>query len=618
MFIKKIDKSNSEGKKYTYYRLCESIRIGNKTRHNNLLNMGSLSNLEEDDRKALANRIEDLYLGNNTLFVDISDTVETLAVRFYKELRNKYKQFQNQTSLPVTHKDIETIPSKDMELIDINSIQHDEVREVGAEWLCIQAIEELGITDFLALQNWDKETINKSLTLLVSRAVYPASEHKTSQWMAVNSGITELVFKEHRSLSHQLLYKIGDKLYEQREALGKHLSTKTNELFNLSDKIIFYDLTNTYFEGRKTNSTLSQFGRSKEKRSDAKLVSLALVVDAEGFVKHNKIYEGNIYEAHTLLRTIESLSASTNSEKALIVMDAGIATEENLTMLKKEGYDYLCVTRAKLKEYKAVNVAANPIEITDNRDNKIQLQQIIKAGCTDCYMYIHSDMKAVKEASMEAHYSKRFEEELDSLAKAIHTKGGTKKTAKVYERLGRIKERYPTANKHYKIIVEEKNQIATLITYSRNQLPDPKQTQGVYFLRTSLKEFDEKTIWSIYNTLTEVEATFRTLKTDLNLRPVYHQKDSRTEAHIHLGVLAYMIVNTIRYKLKQKGIYHDWRNIIRIMNTQKMVTSSFKNSTGQIIITKKCSQPISEVTAIYHATKYKSMPFSLKKYVVPH
>lgn len=123
-------------------------------------------------------------------------------------------------------------------------------------------------------------------------------------------------------------------------------------------------------------------------------------------------------------------------------------------------------------------------------------------------MHIRSKMKAVKEASMEAHYSKRFEAELDQLAKAIHTKGGTKKATKVYERLGRIKEWYPAANKHYKITVEEKNQIATLITYSPNQLPEPKQTQGTYFLLTSLKENDEKTIWNIYNTLTEVEATF--------------------------------------------------------------------------------------------------------------
>ena len=124
-------------------------------------------------------------------------------------------------------------------------------------------------------------------------------------------------------------------------------------------------------------------------------------------------------------------------------------------------------------------------------------------------------------------------------------------------------------------------------------------------------------IWDIYNTLTEEEATFRTLKTDLSLRPVHRQKDSRTEAHIHLGVLAYMVVNTIRYKLKQQNIHHDWSNIIRIMNTQKIVTTSIKNNKGQVILLKKCSQPNSQAAAIYQATKYKQMPFSLKKYVVP-
>lgn len=300
MFIKKIEKGNRNGQKYIYYRLCESVRIGIKTRHNNLLNLGTLSGLDQDDLKALANRIESMYLGTITFFVAVSAKVETLAVRFSKELRDKYKKDKNESS-PIVP---QALPAKDLELVDINTIEHDEVREAGAEWLCLQAIEELGIAALLASQNWDKETINKALALLVSRAVYPASEHKTAQWMQSSSAITELIFKEHQSLSHQQLYKIGDKLYEQKEALGKHLSTRTNELFDVSDKIIFYDLTNTYFEGRKASSELAQFGRSKEKRSDAKLVSLAMVVNAEGFVKYSKIYEGNIYEPHTLLETV--------------------------------------------------------------------------------------------------------------------------------------------------------------------------------------------------------------------------------------------------------------------------------------------------------------------------
>jgi len=617
MFIKKIDKKNANGKVYTSFRLCESIRIGNKPRHHILLNLGALEGVSSDEKKELSNHIEYLYLGQTPLFDPVSDKVKTLAVRFYKKLRDKYKEEKDRPISIGENHDLQEPIITDFETVDINSIEHDEVREIGAEWLCMQAIQELGIAALLASQNWNDEQINKALTLLISRAVYPASEHKTSQWLDSSSAVTRIVFGQQRSISHQQLYKVGDMLYEQQELLTKHLSTKTNDLFHLNDKIIFYDLTNTYFEGRKVKSKLSQYGRSKEKRSDAKLVSLALVVNGEGFVKYSKIYEGNIFEGHTLLATIESLSANTNAIKPLIVMDAGIATEENLNLLKEKGYDYLCVSRAKLKDYKVAAPETAAIEISDKRNHKIELQMVVKEGATDQYMYIRSEMKAVKEASMEAHYSKRFEQELEQLAKTIHTKNGTKTVKAVCERLGRIKERYPSANKHYKIEIKEKNKIVTLITFSKIPPATHTNTHGVYFLRTSLKENDEKIIWTIYNTLTEIEATFRTLKTDLHLRPVYHQKDSRTEAHIHLGVLAYMVVNTIRYKLKQNGIQHDWSNIVRIMNTQKLVTTSIKNTNNQIIIIEKCSQPNEQVLEIYNATKYKSTPFKIKKHVVP-
>jgi hypothetical protein len=621
MFLKKITKGNKTAKVYTYYRLCESIRIGDKSRHRILLNVGELPGLDEHERKMLANRIEALYHGNNTLFLEIPPKVEQLAIKFYKELRDKYQtavttgtEVASGTNPPATD------PVKDMELVDLNSIEHDEVREVGAEWLCLQAIEELKIADLLAEKQWDKDSIATAVAHLVSRAVYPASEHKTAQWMADSSAVISLLFKEKKIISYQTLYKISKQLYEQKDGLEKHLSTKTNELFDLKDKIIFYDLTNTYFEGRKESSKIARFGRSKEKRSDAKLVSLALVINGEGFVKYSKIYEGNISEPSTLEATIESLSASTSlgSTKPAVVIDAGIATEDNLAMLKEKGYDYLCVTRSKLKDYKAAEGSENTVELLDNRKNKIHLQYVVKEGSTDRFMYIRSEMKAVKEASMEAHFSARYEEELTGLSNAIHTKGGTKKIEKVYQRLGRIKERYPAANKHYDISIEEKDKTATLITFKRKEAAASATLgQGVYFIRTSMQGKDEKTIWDIYNTLTEVEATFRILKTDLSLRPVFHQKDDSSQAHIHLGVLAYTIVNTIRYKLKKQNIHHDWKNIVRIMNTQKTVTTSMKNDKNHVIIIKKCSRPNSEVSAIYQALKYKPQPFTMKKFVLP-
>lgn len=621
MFIKKITKGNNKEKLYIYFRLCESVRIGNKTRHHNLLNLGTLVDLDENDQKILANRIEALYLGNNDLFLNAPEKVESLAKLFYRQLRDKTKGDKTISDSDISFNSesaSDQDPTQDIEHVDINSLQHDEAREAGAEWLCIQALEQLKIPEFLAAQGWDQYNINSAMAHIVSRAVYPASEHKTAQWMESSSAVSELVFKQHTSIHYQRLYKLSLALYEEKEGLENHLSTTTNELFDLQDKIILYDLTNTYFEGRKVRSKLAQFGRSKEKRSDAKLISLALVINSEGFVKYSKIYEGNIVESNTLLATIQSLTKATNHlPKPIIVMDAGIATDANLKMLKENGYGYLCVTRSKLKDYTFADSSQSEIQLKDNRGNLIEVRMVEKAKETDKFLYIRSTQKAVKEASMSAHFSTRFEQELNQISEGLSKKGSTKKLEKVWERIGRIKERYPSANKHYSINVSKVNGLATKVSFIKKEV-ETKATDGVYFLRTSIQTIDEQTCWNIYNTLIEVEASFRILKTDLSIRPVYHIKDNSTSAHIHLGILAYMLVNTIRYQLKQKNICHDWSNIIRIMNTQKLITTSLKNENEQVIIIKKCSQPTKQVNEIYEAMKFNKMPFFIKKYVLPH
>ena len=138
---------------------------------------------------------------------------------------------------------------------------------------------------------------------------------------------------------------------------------------------------------------------------------------------------------------------------------------------------------------------------------------------------------------------------------------------------------------------------------------------GQYLLRTNLDVESEATLWDIYNTIREIESTFRCLKTDLDLRPIYHKNDESTKAHLHLALLAYWLVNTIRYQLKAKGIIHSWTEIVRIASTQKLVTSQAKNKLDQIVQIKACSQPEEKLDAIYKALDYKPIPFNPKKSV---
>jgi hypothetical protein len=170
-------------------------------------------------------------------------------------------------------------------------------------------------------------------------------------------------------------------------------------------------------------------------------------------------------------------------------------------------------------------------------------------------------------------------------------------------------------HKYYRIDSEVNNEgVVTSIAWKQKPV---KKNEGYYLLRTTLDQKDEKTQWTIYNTIREIEATFRTLKTDLDLRPIYHKTDKASMAHLHLGLLAYWAVNTIRHQFKQKDINNEWRDIVRIMNTQKIVTTTMDNDYDQQIIIRQCSEPTEQVNKIYTALKFKPKPFTRKKSVVP-
>jgi transposase len=233
-------------------------------------------------------------------------------------------------------------------------------------------------------------------------------------------------------------------------------------------------------------------------------------------------------------------------------------------------------------------------------------------------MYVESEAKRKKEASMNLKLRQAFEEDLDSIKSAFSKKGGTKLINKVWERIGRAKQKHNRVSARYKLEVTEKEGKAIDLTWTitENKIKDDK-SKGVYFIRTNYQKTEEGELWDIYNTIREVEATFRSLKSDLNLRPVHHQNDERIEAHLYLTMIAYQLVNTIRYMLKQKDINYDWKNIIRIMSTQKIQTLKLPTD-KKVMHIRKPSTPITEARQIYDATNCKHTQSAVKKYVVYH
>lgn len=608
MFLKvifKVIKTTGEQKKH--YRLCESYRIDNTVRHQTILHLGTLGELPEtDQKKALATRIDELvkqsYTGKQSLFAPPDQLIEMLAQKFFALIKEKQR--------------LDIAAGKDYHRVDTDTIQNKNIKETGSEWLCMQALEQLGIRSFLTLKSWPSEKIQLALTHIISRASYPASELRTSQWIKENSAVCELTGYPAEKITKDKLYNISKCLYAVKDELEKHLSKRTSALFDLDDKIILYDLTNTYFEGTVRSSKIAKFGRSKEKRSDARLIVLAVVVNTEGFLKYSQIFEGNIADSSTLEKIITELSLRTSSaeRRPTVVLDAGIATEDNLKLLRKKNFSYMCVSRSGMNKY-TIDTTSQPIKICDKKKQPLTLQKVIVEGSTDNWLRVHSQAKALKESGMNSRFSQHFEEGLTQIKESLGKKKGVKKQEKVWERIGRLKAKYSSIHKYYDIVTEANNKgTVTSIAWTQKPL---ENKEGDYLLRTTLDQKDEEVQWRIYNTIREIEATFRTLKTDLDLRPIYHKTDAASMAHLHLGLLAYWVVNTVRHQLKQKNIHNEWRDIVRIMNTQKIVTTTMENAYDQQIIIRQCSEPKEQVNKIYTALKYKPQPFTRKKSVVP-
>ncbi|MBE0637554.1 MAG: IS1634 family transposase [Bacteroidales bacterium] len=599
------------GKHSGYYRLVESYRntLG-RVCHRTILSVGFLDGLRTDElnriQKGLNERVQGL--GNELFAHDCDPRIQAYVDDIYEQIVAKQR-------LDIHRKPSQT---KDWQTIDMNSVRNKNVREVGAEWLCYQAIRQLGIDTFLENRDWDDDDVSLAMTHLISRAVYPASELKTSRWIKENSAVCELTGFEINRITKDALYRISHKLFAEKEALEKHLSCRTNELFDLQDKIMLFDLTNTYFEGEKLHSSLARYGRSKEKRNDAKLVVLALVINPEGFIKYSTLFQGNKSDSTTLPHIIEKLrkATSTGAGKALVVIDAGIATQDNLKLISEKGYDYLCVSRSTLKEY-TVNSANNQVVIHDKKHRTIELCHVQANESTDYFLRVKSQGKEHKERSMNSLFKDRFEEGLQSIQNSLSKKGGVKKLEKVHERIGRLKQKYPSIHRYYQIdITSNEKNIVTSISWELKPITDPDHTSGIYFLRTSILPENEIIVWTFYNIIREVENTFRTLKTDIDLRPIFHQNDDATMAHLHLGLLAYWLVNTIRHQLKKADIRSGWSEIVRIMNTQKCLTTIAQNKHDEIINIRRCSEPEEKVKLIYTALKYKHAPFTRKKSVV--
>lgn len=614
MFVKKIKKTNKGSDKvYIYYRLVHTYKIGKTVRQQNIINLGKLEDVPSENFKLLANRIEEILTGTVSIFSTISKELDNKAQHFADEIIKK-----GVFPIKAKQRDVSQDLTEDYQEVNMNSMEQTESRSIGGEWLVKQAFNEFELGGLFK----DIEMTNKESAiaqeLLTAKLIHPSSELESERWIKENSGVTELYSTgDLHPVTRYRLYKVATHMYNHKEKIEDYMYSKTYDMFSGRSNIVIYDLTNMYFEGQMKGSKKAKFGRSKEKRYDCRLVGLALAIDSLGFVRYSKIYPGNIGEPKTFEKMIEDVVKQfTKQDAPMIIMDAGIATDDNLKVLKGFKYDYVCVSRSTPVDY--IKQSENATELKDNRGHKIEVIKVWDKDKKETFLQIKSEQKQLKENSMDEKITQRFEESLKYLREGLTIPRRLKKIVAVHEKVGRLKDQNSKVAKLYKITYKEDNEKGVVTDIEWERQKEKQKPKGEYFLRYSKEVLTDKQIWDMYNLTREVESCFRFLKTDLNIRPIHHQADKYIEPHIWLGIVAYQIGRFVRLKLKENGINYSWKTIVEKMNSQQISIISIDTKEQGKIYTKLITRPSVEQQAIYNALGFKHRPFTRKTKVVTH
>ena len=602
MFIRRT-RTRSNDEHYFTFRLVRSERSGAKVRQRTLLNLGRHFDVARSDWPVLCRRIDDILAGQLSLPPDCPPALESHAQRIAAQLLARERVGTPASSAS---------RGRDVQHVDVNSLELIRPRSAGVEHVGLWAMEQLGLRTLFAELGMGASMSAAAVGSIIARMAQPGSERAARRWLGERSALGELLGVEFATFGPMRLYRASDALMAHREAIEHHLFARAMDLFDLHPTVTLYDLSNTYFEGEARRQPKALRGHSKDKRTDCPLLALGLVLDASGFVRRSQVFAGNVREHHTLAGMLDALDAP---RAALVVMDRGIATEDRLRWLREQGYRYLVVSRERTRHFDPE--AALRIETASKHG--VHLHKVVSDDGQEVRLYCFSEERAAKERGIAERFAKRFEDALTELCEGLSKPRTQKRIDKVWQRIGRLKEKSRGIAQHYDIELDtdESGERATAVRFTRRALPGSMMTHpGVYCLRSSETDWDEATLWCTYFTLTDLEAVFRSLKSELGLRPIYHHKPIRADGHLFITVIAYQLVQVIRTRLRQAGENASWITLRRILEGQQRITATFRRGDGRTLHVRKATRAEPPQQAIYDALGVDPEPGGIRKTIV--
>jgi transposase len=446
--------------------------------------------------------------------------------------------------------------------IDASRLRVENNRTFGCAWLGYELMKRIGLDDFFAKHiDQGREDVPWSLMatiLVLSRLSNPSSELHIAEHLYGSTAMEDLLGVPAEKVNEQRLYRALDKLLPHKDALEVFLKKRLGEMFSLEYDLLLYDVTSTYFEGQMALNEKAKRGHSRDNRGDCKQLCIGLVVSRCGMPLGYEVFPGNRHDSKTVQDIVGKMEERYGKANRIWVMDRGMMSQENMTFLK-DGRRYIIGTpKASLRKHEAALLQEDWQTIQEGLEVKL----VPSPDGEETYILCRSRDRREKEKAMHARFEARMEQGLEKMKSGCEKQN--RKPEKVLEQIGRLKQRNSRAAGLFDIKVETVDDRAVVSWTKRDEWKDWAQlSEGCYMLRSNVRDWSAEDLWQAYIHLTEAEEAFKISKHDMTIRPIYHQKTDRGDAHIFVCFLTYVIWKALAQLCKQVGLGDEPRRIFQ-------------------------------------------------------
>ena len=550
MFLRKC-RQHKNGQEYAYWQLVESYRTELGPRQRVVANLG---NMDEPERLG----IKEVASGNE-------DRVHQTSL--FEESKPRWAE------------------------VDTSRVKVERTKSFGGAWLCMQVIEKLGLVEFLnGVMAQGREEIPwslMSLVLVLLRLCEPSSELRVAEHLYERTALGDILGIPVEKVNDDRLYRALDALLPHKASLEQHLKERLGELFEIEYDLLLYDVTSTYFEGQCESNDQAKRGYSRDHRGDCKQVCIALVVSKCGMPFAYEIFDGNRHDSTTVEEIVTSIQSKYGSADRIWVMDRGMTSEDNIEFLKENNQRYILGTpKASLKQFESQLLEENWDTVHDGLEVKL-------CPCPDgneTFILCRSAQRREKEKAMHERFEKRIEEGLAKIVVSCTKK--RQKPIVIAQRVGRLLGANTRAAALFCVEVKDVDGHAEVVWSKVDAWRDwASLSEGCYMLRSNIKDWCAEELWKAYIQLTQAEAAFRIHKSDLSIRPIWHQKKERVQAHILVCFLAFVLWKTLGQMCRAAGLGDESRKVLDEISQIQMVDVVLPTKSGVNIRRRCVAQP---------------------------